>query len=45
MFDVQVRELTEKIRQLTEEDDPVMATVNTYVEKWKVANIDINNIL
>lgn len=45
VFDVQVRELTEKVRQLTEEDDPVMATVNIYVEEWKVANSHICIIL
>lgn len=39
VFDEQVRGLTEKIRR-TEEDDVVMATVNTYVEEWKVAILE-----
>lgn len=39
VFDEQVRGLTEKIRR-TEEDDVVMATVNTYVEEWKVTILE-----
>lgn len=38
-FHEQVRELTEKIHQQTKEDDAVMATVNTYVEEWKVVTL------
>lgn len=43
VFDEQVRGLTEKMRK-TEEDDVVMATVNTYVEEWKVTVLGNNSV-